>query len=109
MISALISTDHCPDGKGLEFEGGVVLQVCIMLYLFIALAIICDTYFVASLERLSVYFNLPDDIAGATLMAAGGSAPELFVTLADNVFTRPGKSIGIGAGTKISWTLLIHD
>ena len=29
-------------------------------------------------------------------MAAGSSAPELFVSLADNVLTEPGKAIGIG-------------
>merc|ERR1712072_242544 len=49
--------------------------------MFLALAIVCDEYFVPALEQVSDKLNLSDDIAGATLMAAGGSAPELFTSL----------------------------
>ena len=44
------------------------------------LAIICDEFFVPSLEVMTTRYQIPDDIAGATLMAAGGSAPELFTS-----------------------------
>jgi hypothetical protein len=44
-----------------------------MCYLFLGLAIVCDDFFVASLEKLSEAFNLSDDVAGATFMAAGSS------------------------------------
>lgn len=66
-----------------------------ILYLFVGLAIICDEYFVASLEKISEALQLSDDVAGATFMAAGSSAPELFVSIADNVLRTP-RSIGIG-------------
>ena len=36
------------------------------------------------------------DVAGATFMAAGSSAPELFVSFADNVIATETKSIGVG-------------
>jgi len=54
-----------------------------ILYLFLALAIVCDEYFVPALEEMSGenQLNLSLDVAGATLMAAGGSAPELFTSL----------------------------
>jgi hypothetical protein len=53
-----------------------------ILYLFLALAIVCDEYFVPALEEMSGknQLNLSLDVAGATLMAAGGSAPELFTS-----------------------------
>lgn len=49
--------------------------------MFIALAIVCDEFFVPSLEVISVKWKISDDVAGATLMAAGGSAPELATSI----------------------------
>ncbi len=47
-----------------------------------AIAIICDDFFVPSLEAISERLNLSEDVAGATFMAAGSSAPELFTSVA---------------------------
>ncbi len=60
----------------------MALYVFGVLYMFLALAIVCDEYFVPALEAMSgeYHLNLTPDIAGATLMAAGGSAPELFTS-----------------------------
>jgi len=52
-----------------------------VMYMFLALAIICDEFFVPALEVIADQLELSMDIAGATLMAAGGSAPELFTSL----------------------------
>merc|ERR1712178_364816 len=49
--------------------------------MFKALAVICDDYFVPSLEGISEALQLSNDVAGATFMAAGSSAPELFTSL----------------------------
>ena len=38
---------------------------------------VCDDYFVPALTRVSDALCLTPDVAGATLMAAGSSAPEL--------------------------------
>eukprot|EP00957_Ditylum_brightwellii_P128231 9779918-Ditylum_brightwellii.AAC.1 len=61
----------------------LVLLIAGVLYLFLALAVVCDEFFVPSLEEMSSprHLNLSMDVAGATLMAAGGSAPELFTAL----------------------------
>jgi sodium/potassium/calcium exchanger 2 len=61
----------------------MILYILGILYMFLALAIVCDEYFVPALEEMSGehQMNIPLDIAGATLMAAGGSAPELFTSL----------------------------
>ena len=48
--------------------------------MFVALAIVCDEYFVPSLDVIASKLNLSNDVAGATFMAAGGSTPELFTS-----------------------------
>lgn len=60
----------------------------------IAIAIICDDFFVPSLEAISERLNLSEDVAGATFMAAGSSAPELFTSVAG-----VGVESDVGVGT----------
>jgi len=52
-----------------------------IFYMFWGLAIICDDFFVPALEVITEELSLSEDVAGATFMAAGGSAPELFTSL----------------------------
>ena len=52
-----------------------------VLHAILLLATYKEDYFVPILLRISKYLNLSDDVAGATLMAAGSSAPELFTAL----------------------------
>ena len=66
-----------------------------MLYMFLGLAIICDDYFCESLDIISDELGLSDDVAGATFMAAGSSAPELFTAVVTVLVT--GGSEGLGA------------
>jgi len=63
-------------------QGAVVLHTAGMIYMFIALAIVCDEFFVPALEVITEKLDLTEDVAGATFMAAGGSAPELFTSVA---------------------------
>ncbi|GFO16432.1 sodium/potassium/calcium exchanger [Plakobranchus ocellatus] len=60
-----------------RIEGAIVLHVICVIYMFLALAIVCDNYFVPALEVLCDMLHLQTDVAGATFMAAGSSAPEL--------------------------------
>ena len=71
-----------------------------LLYMFLALAIVCDEYFVPALEQLSDKLELSDDVAGATFMAAGGSAPELFISLV-GAFTNSNVGIGTIVGSAV--------
>uniref|UniRef100_A0A8C0TNW2 Solute carrier family 24 member 5 n=1 Tax=Canis lupus familiaris TaxID=9615 RepID=A0A8C0TNW2_CANLF len=74
-------------------DGGIVIYFLIILYMFGALSIVCDEYFLPSLEIISETLGLSQDVAGATFMAAGSSAPEL-VTAFLGVFITKG-DIGI--------------
>ncbi|XP_017057115.1 probable sodium/potassium/calcium exchanger CG1090 [Drosophila ficusphila] len=58
-------------------HGGLILHILVAIFTFFGLAIVCDEYFVASLDRLCEELKLSPDVAGATFMAAGSSAPEL--------------------------------
>ncbi|KAK0162117.1 hypothetical protein PV327_008481 [Microctonus hyperodae] len=62
-------------------RGAVIFHVIGVIYMFVALAIVCDEFFVPSLDVIIEKFQIADDVAGATFMAAGGSAPELFTSI----------------------------
>lgn len=64
-------------GPNARKHGGLILHFIVAIYTFIGLAIVCDEYFVASLDRICEELKLAPDVAGATFMAAGSSAPEL--------------------------------
>jgi len=62
-------------------SGAVIFHVIGVLYMFYALALVCDHFFVPALDVIIEKFGISPDVAGATLMAAGGSAPELFTSV----------------------------
>jgi Ca2+/Na+ antiporter len=98
--------DNC-NVSDFERNGGVVLYFVGILYVFLGLAIICDEYFVSSLEEISEVLHLSEDVAGATFMAAGSSAPEFFTSMADAFIARNGIGIGTIIGSAIFNILVI--
>ncbi len=46
--------------------------------------------------------DLSDDVAGATIMAAGASAPELFAALVSTFITRSALGMGTVVGSLVS-------
>ncbi|XP_007479974.2 sodium/potassium/calcium exchanger 5 [Monodelphis domestica] len=85
-----------PEGfftKQEQTDGGIIIYFLIILYMFMAISIVCDEYFLPSLEVISECLGMSQDVAGATFMAAGSSAPEL-VTAFLGVFVTKG-DIGI--------------
>ncbi|NXX84979.1 NCKX2 protein, partial [Urocolius indicus] len=82
-------------------KGAVILHVIGMIYMFIALAIVCDEFFVPSLTVITEKMNISDDVAGATFMAAGGSAPELFTSLIGVFISHSNVGIGTIVGSAV--------
>nr|CAD7257156.1 unnamed protein product [Timema shepardi] len=99
-------------------DGAVVLHVFTSLYLFVALAVVCDKYFVPAVERicqgqLSLLItlqrpgigegalNMSNDVAGATFMAAATSAPELFVNVIGTFITEGDIGVGTIVGSAV--------
>lgn len=66
----------------------------LILYLFWGMGYVCDVYFVRTIEVISERFHIPDDVAGATLMALGCNGPEM--ALNTIAIFKP-SDIGIGA------------
>lgn len=62
-------------------NGAVAFYIIGVIYMFVALAIVCDEFFVPSLDVIIEKLDISEDVAGATFMAAGGSAPELFTSV----------------------------
>ncbi|XP_058150341.1 sodium/potassium/calcium exchanger 1 [Dasypus novemcinctus] len=82
-------------------QGWVVLHVFGMMYVFVALAIVCDEYFVPSLDVITDKLQISEDVAGATFMAAGGSAPELFTSLIGVFISHSNVGIGTIVGSAV--------
>ncbi|XP_059495252.1 sodium/potassium/calcium exchanger 1 isoform X2 [Stegostoma tigrinum] len=82
-------------------QGWVVLHATGMVYMFIALALVCDEFFVPSLGEIIEKLQISDDVAGATFMAAGGSAPELFTSLIGVFVSHSNVGIGTIVGSAV--------
>uniref|UniRef100_A0A8B9W978 Solute carrier family 24 member 2 n=1 Tax=Bos mutus grunniens TaxID=30521 RepID=A0A8B9W978_BOSMU len=81
-------------------KGAIILHVIGMIYMFIALAIVCDEFFVPSLTVITEKLGISDDVAGATFMAAG-SAPELFTSLIGVFIAHSNVGIGTIVGSAV--------
>uniref|UniRef100_A0AAY4E621 Sodium/calcium exchanger membrane region domain-containing protein n=1 Tax=Denticeps clupeoides TaxID=299321 RepID=A0AAY4E621_9TELE len=88
-------------------EGAVVLHVLCAMYMFYALALVCDDYFVPSLEKICERLHLSEDVAGATFMAAGSSAPELFTSIIGVFITKGDVGVGTIVGSAVFNVLCI--
>ncbi|XP_031718758.1 sodium/potassium/calcium exchanger 3 isoform X1 [Anarrhichthys ocellatus] len=88
-------------------QGAVLLHVLCAIYMFHALAIVCEFYFVPSLEKVSENLHLSQDVAGATFMAAGSSAPELFTSLIGVFITKGDVGVGTIVGSAVFNILVI--
>lgn len=95
--------EYPPDIFTLETRrrGAVVLHMFGMIYMFIALAIVCDEFFVPALTVITEKFAISDDVAGATFMAAGGSAPELFTSIIGVFISHSNVGIGTIVGSAV--------
>lgn len=78
--------------------GDVLLSLAAILLSVFALAIVTDKFFIPSLDEISTRMKLSDEVAGASLMAIGSSAPELAIALMA-LFTAGGAHSDVGIGT----------
>ena len=76
----------------------VLASLAIILASVYTLSVITEGFFIISLDQLSRRLQLSDEVAGASLMAMGSSAPELAIALIA-LFTGGGAHSDIGIGT----------
>ena len=98
----------CPDYEEADPSWLALFYALGVLYMFLALAVVCDEFFVPALEEISSkrHLGLSMDVAGATLMAAGGSAPELFTSFV-GTFQRSDIGIGTIVGSAVFNVLFV--
>ncbi|XP_016846390.1 sodium/potassium/calcium exchanger 4 isoform X2 [Anolis carolinensis] len=82
-------------------QGAILLHIIGALYMFYALAIVCDDFFVPSLEKICEKLHLSEDVAGATFMAAGSSTPELFASVIGVFITHGDVGVGTIVGSAV--------
>ena len=80
-------------------HGALLLHTLGLVYMFVALAIVCDEFFVPSLGVITEKLQISDDVAGATFMAAGGSAPEFFTSVIGVFISNDNVGIGTIVGS----------
>ena len=105
------SIDDFPDDFMTQYQrqkqGGVVIHFLFAVYMFGALAVVCDDYFVPSLEQITDKLHMHSDVAGATFMAAGSSAPELFTSIIAVFITKSDIGLGTIVGSAVFNILFI--
>jgi len=109
LVCAGVDIPLFPECKVLDSEVaavGVIGCVFGLLYLFVGIAIVCDEIFVPALEIIAERNHLSNDVAGATLMAAGGSAPELATSLI-GTFKRSDVGFGTIVGSAVFNVLFV--
>ncbi len=74
-----------------------LISFLIIIVAIYVLAVITEEFFVVSLDEVSKRLKLPSDVAGASLMAVGSSAPELFIALIAVYRGGEHSEVGIGA------------
>mmetsp|Transcript_17651 Transcript_17651/g.28891 ORF Transcript_17651/g.28891 Transcript_17651/m.28891 type:complete len:707 (-) Transcript_17651:103-2223(-) len=84
-----------------------VALVVISIVAFWVQSVVTEERLVPALNIISEYFNIPDDIAGATLMAAGASSPELLCTIISLFVTHSSLGLGTIVGSEIFNQLII--
>jgi len=72
---------------------GAIVALLLSFYL---LNEVTENFFIPSLDTISHKTKMSDDAAGATLMAAGSSAPELFISIIAILYGGDNFEIGVG-------------
>lgn len=86
---------------------GLLCYIIGLVYMFLGLAIVCDEFFVPALEEIVERTGMTEDVAGATLMAAGGSAPELFTSILGTFVTKSSVGFGTIVGSAVFNVLFV--
>ena len=101
------TTDGKPMSVNPYINGGMLVYIIGTMYTFMGLAVVCDEYFVPALEAIIEKYEINDDVAGATLMAAGGSAPELATSLIGTFVAKSNVGFGTIVGSAVFNVLFV--
>lgn len=98
------------DQAAWEMDSYGLIWCIVVVYLFLGIAIICDEQFTSSLESICnprTGLGLSPDVAGATFMAAGSSAPELASSFMGTFVSKSDVGLGTIIGSAVFNILII--
>ncbi|CAK0865117.1 unnamed protein product, partial [Prorocentrum cordatum] len=85
---------------------GLILSSLLMAWTFKNLKVISDVYFVPSTIALARVLGMPSDVAGATLLAFGSSAPEFCTNVVATFFSGSATGGRQQPSTTCCWSLV---
>jgi Ca2+/Na+ antiporter len=98
-----------PDARGPDAWHLATILLCplAIVVCFVALAIVCDEYLAPALELLVERLGVPHDVASATFLALGSSAPEISINCMATLHGKVEMSLGavLGSGV-IAYTVI---
>ena len=83
------------DAFNLQGAGTSVLYLMGIALMFVCIHVVCERHFVPIIQAFVDRTSLSPDVVGATLMAAGSSAPELFAAVMGVIFHET-REVGVG-------------
>ncbi|XP_026759986.2 sodium/potassium/calcium exchanger 3-like isoform X2 [Galleria mellonella] len=98
------SSENFPDGIFNEDQlrkGAFLLYALFGIYTFTLLAIVCNDYFIPSVEFICEDLKIPQNVAAATFMSVATSFPEFFVNVISTFITESDMGIGTIIGSAI--------
>lgn len=78
------SNENCNPGFGILVGSSAALLplwIVLMILLFYSMALVCEEFLVPGINIVCEKTGMPDDVAGATLLAAGCNSPEFFSSI----------------------------
>ena len=74
---------------------GIISFLVIVVAVYL-IAVVTEDFFIVSLDKVATRLEMPSDVAGASLMAVGSSAPELAIALFAVILGGSHGDVGIG-------------
>ncbi|CBY07759.1 unnamed protein product [Oikopleura dioica] len=102
-VEVVLCSDNAD--KDSYFIGMNILYSLWCLWLFIALGLVADAFFVPNLTKISSQLKLSENVAGVTLVAFGNGAPDIFSAIAS--FGAGGEVAKLAIGSLIGAGLFV--
>jgi sodium/potassium/calcium exchanger 6 len=81
-LADYLSAHYCVVAPALGAAGSAFAALAWAAVLFHVMSIVASGFFIPALENIAAYLGLPEDVAGATLLAFGNGAPDVFAQIA---------------------------
>ena len=81
-LADYLSAHYCVVAPAIGAAGSAFAALAWAAVLFHVMSIVASGFFIPALENIAAYLGLPEDVAGATLLAFGNGAPDVFAQIA---------------------------